>query len=1026
MEQTRLRNAGMDTILFMRAKNSHKKFSLLWNRPVLICLTIILLSCQLLQAQKLVTGVVVDDQKVPLPGVTIQVAGQTKGALSDLDGNYSISVEPSDTLVFSMIGMASQRFLVGEKLVIDVQLLPEVNMLDEVVVIGYGVVKKRDLTGSVSSLKSKDITKITSFSPEQSLQGKVAGVQVVSVSGAPGQTPMVRIRGVGTFNNSDPIFVVDGVILSDISFLNSADIESMEVLKDASATAIYGSRGANGVIMVTTKRGKIGEEKATVSYSGEYGIQKLAKKIDLLNGREFAIISNEIRAGSYNNVDLVPNTDWQELVFHTAPIQSHQLSFSGSTKRVQYYVGFGYTQQDGIIDKSGYKRFTIKLNNTYQIFENIKIGNNITIAPYKQQNAPNVTYAVYRAQPLLVPYYSDGSYGVVYNVGNPLASLAYSNDYRKGLRGVGDIFGEAKILKLFILKSDFGIDAAYNKAVSFTPAYTVYNPDGSASQQQNVTNDLYKGYDDNLTWIWENTLTYIKEFDKHSINAVAGFTMQNSASEKTDVTGENIIRDSEDFWYITGSSLASTYNSYTNEVLPDLNYSMVSFLFRVNYTYNKKYIFTATYRRDGSSKFKENNRFGDFPSFAAGWNISEEKFMQNFPLISNLKLRGSWGKIGNEKIDYYKRYAKTQDYLAVFGQNETANAAVSYGTAGNPNLKWETTTQSDLGLEIGFFKGRLTTEFDYYHKETNDILVDLTTPGHLGNGLNQKITFNAGSVLNSGLELQLTWKDNIGELNYSIGVQGSTIHNEVLMVGGNSGVDSLLKGGYLANGLPVTESRVGLPIGSFYGYKTNGIFQNQAELDAYPHLSDAGVGDLRFVDVNNDNVLDGKDRTEIGSPIPKFIFGFNIELQYKGFDVSVDLQGQTGNKIFNGKEVVRPDPYNFEKHVFDRWTGEGTSNTEPKPSFGGYNYIPNDHFIQDGSFMRLRNLSIGYTLPESISKRLNLQQLRVYIKGTNLYTLTKFTGYTPEIGSKDVLSNNIDDGIYPVTAVYSIGLNLTL
>ncbi|NJK87539.1 MAG: TonB-dependent receptor [Bacteroidales bacterium] len=404
--------------------------------------------------------------------------------------------------------------------------------------------------------------------------------------------------------------------------------------------------------------------------------------------------------------------------------------------------------------------------------------------------------------------------------------------------------------------------------------------------------------------------------------------------------------------------------------------------------------------------------------------------MENVPIINNLKIRGSWGIIGNEKIDYYNRYARVESGVVIFGSTPTVYPSASYAKNGNPDLVWESSTQTDVGLEIGIFENKITGEFDFYNKVTDDILVELSTPGYLGNGQGEKITFNAGKVLNRGFEANLNWRGKLNKLNYRIGLIGSTIHNEVLEIGGSSGIDSVLIGGNLGNGIPVTQSRVGLPIGAFYGYKTDGIFQNTTELNAYPHDAQAGVGDLRFVDVSGDNMINGNDRTYIGSPIPKFIFGFNSEFEFRGFDLSFDLQGQTGNKIFNGKEVVRPDPYNFEKHVINFWRGEGTTNTEPRPSFGGYNYTPSDRFIQDGSFIRLRTLMLGYSLPASVSNKLQMQHLRIYLKGSNLITLTKYTGYTPEIGtpetdSENVLSNGIDNGIYPVTAVYSVGLNLT-
>lgn len=978
---------------------------------------------------RIITGTVISsDTRETLPGTSVVANGTTTGTVTDIDGKYSVPVPPNTTvLVFSFIGYLTQEVEIGDRAVIDVVLVPDQVALDEIVVIGYGTVRKSDLTGAVSSVKAKDLVKITSLNPEQSLQGRVTGVQVSSTTGAPGATPTVRVRGVGTFNNSSPIYVVDGVILDNISFLNTADIASMEVLKDASATAIYGSRGANGVILITTKSGKIGEEKTTFFFTGEYGIQNLAKKIDLLNGKEFATISNQIDPGRYNNIDAVPNTDWQDLIFRSAPIQDYQLSAAGGTKATQYYIGVGYFNQKGIIDKSGYERISIKLNNIYQLTNFLKLGNNITVAPYNQDNAPNVTYQVYRASPVVEPYRSDGSFAGVEGVGNALADLEYSNSYNKGVRAVGNIFAEAKLLESFSVKSSFGIDGLYNKSVSYTPAFQVYYADGTPSMQYNVTNDLFKGNTDNFTWLWENTLNYNRVFDKHAIDAIAGYTMQNSNSEIFNVSGENILRDGSDFWYLQYNYItANKLNSgdFRNAVDANLHYSMISYLFRANYTYNNKYILTATFRRDGSSKFDKEARFGNFPSFAAGWNVSRESFMEGIALITNLKLRGSWGQIGNEKIPYTDRFSLTQNLIGVFGVGDVPYPAVTYAKNGNPDLRWETTTQTDIGLEIGVLNNRLTGEFDYYHRVTDDILVELSTPGHMGNGQGQRVRYNAGKILNRGVEGAITWRERVRVFSYGIGVLASTIHNEVLSVGGNSGVDSVLYGGGTSYGF-VTQSREGLPVGAFWGYETDGLFQTQDELEAYPHSAGAGIGDLRRVDINNDGIIDGNDRTYLGSPIPKFIFGFNVELEYKNFDFSFSIQGQTGNKIFNRKEMERPNEYNFEKHVLDAWTGPGTSDSEPKASFGGYNYIPSDRFIQDGSFLRLRSMVLGYTLPTSVSQRMNMQQLRIYFKGNNLYTLTRFTGYTPEIASHDVLSNGIDGGIYPVTSIYSFGINLT-
>jgi TonB-linked SusC/RagA family outer membrane protein len=507
--------------------------------------------------------------------------------------------------------------------------------------------------------------------------------------------------------------------------------------------------------------------------------------------------------------------------------------------------------------------------------------------------------------------------------------------------------------------------------------------------------------------------------------------MQKATSENFSMTGKNIIRTSPDFWYFNPNYISdptngvNTLGSISNGVDAGQNYSMMSYLFRANYTYNSRYILTATFRRDGSSKFSQGNRYGNFPSFAAGWNVSREHFMEKYKFISNLKVRGSWGIIGNDKIAYTNQYSLTQSMVTVLGNPSSANSAVTYSVSGNPALKWESTTQGDAGLEIGLFKNKLSGEFDYYNRITKDILIPLSTPDYLGNGQGAKVEFNAASVKNTGFESKINWKDKIGKVGYSVTFLGSTIKNEVLKVGGSSGIDSVLYGGYLSNGIAVTQSRVGLPIGSFYGYKTNGVFQSVAELNDYPHLSTAKPGDLRIVDVNSDGKIDGNDRTNIGSPIPKFILGLNLEADYLGFDLSIDIQGVYGNKLFNAKEVVRPDPYNWEKHVLGAWTGEGTSNTEPIASYGGNNYLPSDRFIQNGSFTRLRNVTMGYTLPSSITRKISVNQLRIYIKGSNIYTVSKFTGYSPEIGSSDVLSNGIDYGSYPVTSVYSFGINLT-
>jgi TonB-linked SusC/RagA family outer membrane protein len=986
------------------------------GRNALLISILALVQISVFAQNKIVEGRVTDQaDNSGLPGVNVVVGGTSKGVATDMDGRYRVELQPGEnTLIFSFIGYVTLTEQVGDRTTIDVALQTDVVALDEVVVIGYGTVRKSDLTGSVGSVKSEELVKLPFASATQALQGKIAGVQVISNSGAPGAGSTVRIRGTGTIGDPSPLFIVDGMFLSNMDFLNPADIQSIEVLKDASATAIYGSRGANGVIIVTTKRGVQGKEEPTISVNADYSMQQLNQRIDLLSGKEFGTIVNEITPGSFNNVDILPNTDWQDEIFQTAPIQNYQVSLAGSSSRVQYYFGVGYYKQEGIISKSDYERVTLKLNNTYHLTKFIRLGNNITITPTQHQNAfGGAVFNAYRSQPTITPYQSDGSYSPVPGVGNILADIEYTNSFGTGVGSVGSFFLEVDFLKGFTFKSSFGYDAGYNKGRSFTPVYFV------SPLQANPISDLNKNYGDRFSWLWENTVNYNKEFGKHRLGAVAGYTAQESGSENFSISGQNILRESEDFWFINQNNILA--NSVNNAPNFSENFSIVSYLFRANYSFDSRYLATFTYRRDGSSKFQKANRWSDFPAVALGWNVINESFMEESNIFSNLKVRGSWGIIGNEKIPYDRQYSRVLNGLnAVFGTAEALYAGSTYGVSGNPDLVWENSYQLDVGLEMGFFNDQLTAEFDYYKRNTQDILINLAVPGYLGNGDGATITFNSGEVLNSGVEFNFGWTDEIGKVKYSLNANGTTVHNEMLRISGNQG-----PGDFIQNPDGTTRTYVGTPIGSFYGYKAIGVFQNQADLDSYPHRSDAGIGDLKFEDTNGDGLLNGDDRTTLGSYIPNFYYGLNAQVNYMGFDLSVDFQGVVGNEILNHKETIRPDLYNFEQHVFDRWRGEGTSATEPRATSGGYNFLTSTRFIADGSFFRLRSLGIGYTLPAGVTSKAKMKTARVYLRGTNLFTLTKWGGYTPEVNSSSALDAGIDRGTYPIPSVYSIGFNVT-
>ncbi len=958
---------------------------------------------------KTITGKVTDaDDASPLPGVNVFILGTSTGVITNMEGNYQITVSDDNRiLVFSYIGYEKQEIPVSGRSNIDVQLMVESTALDELVVIGYGTVKKSDLTGSVGSIKADELTKISSVSPEQALQGKLSGVRVTSSSGAPGASPTVRIRGVGTFDNPDPIFVVDGVILDNINFLNSADIESIEVLKDASSTAMYGSRGANGVIMVTTKRGKIGE-KTSINFSANYELQTIQKYIDMLDSREFATVINKLQPGFFNNLNALPNTDWQQLVYRDyAPTQNYQLSLSGGSERARYYAGIGYFNQEGIIPKSGYEKLSIKINTEYILSDRIRAGYNLAATPYKRQNAANIGASTLRAWPTDSAYNSTGGFYGNRGNGNPLASIEYNNSTSEGLRSVGNFYGEFDFLTYFTFRSSYGMDLEFSDGKSFTPVFFV------TSQQSNDETSLSKSRYTKSEWQWENTIHFNFEQDKHFVDAVAGYTAEEYNDESINGSGKNLIRD---------------YVQYLNNNLTDVlignsanQTSRTSVLFRTNYVFDGKYLFTATFRRDGSSRFQADNRYGNFPSLAAGWNINKEDFF-NSNIISNFKIRTSWGIVGNDKVRWSERFTLVDNKGAVFGVNETYFPGSTYGKSGNPRLKWERAFQTDVGFEMGLWNNALTFELDLYNKLTKDILLSLPTQGYFGNGSFATTYFNAADVLNQGIELSLGFKNNVGDLFYEVNTVGTYTFNEAKKLG--EGFDNSLLLGGLGNGQNVKRVALGQPIGYFYGYIVEGVFQNTDELDEYPHLPSQGVGDFRYKDVTGDNEITTDDRTFIGSPIPDLMLGLSLSFTYKGFYSDIDFQSEFGREIYDGKDAVRAGTYNFQDRIKDAWDGEGSSDTEPQVTAAGINYSQSDWFVFNGSFFRLRNITLGYNIPASTIKMLGIEKASIFLRGTNVFTLTKYPGYTPEIGGS-VSGNGIDTGVYPVTSSYGIGLNLT-
>ncbi len=986
-----------------------------FNLQLIFAFALFFLSTSLSVAQRTITGRITDEASgEPLPGVNVIIKNTNRGTASDVDGKYSIEVSPQDEfLVFSFVGYQEKEVEIDNRTEINVALTPKVQEMEEIVVVGYGTVKKSDLTGSVSSVKSEELNELSSSNALDALSGKLAGAQISSSSGEPGSNPIVRVRGIGTINNANPIYVVDGVIVEDISFLSPSDIESVELLKDASATAIYGSRGANGVFMITTKSGQADESR--INFSTEVGIQQLRNKIDLLDGEEFARAYNDIVPNAINNPGAVDNIDWQDQIFKQNPVvQNYNLSLSGGSEKINYYFSGGMHDTKGIIPKSNYQRYNVKLNTEYQVREFLNVGTKLSGAYVDDQIAPGVVGTAYRAWPIDKPYDENGDFAEVRGNGNPLASIAYSNNSTSSYKFVSNMFAEIDFLENFKFKTSYQLNLDHSKNRNFTPEFSV------SPTQQNQRSRLSQSFTEDRAWIFENTLNYDNTFDEHHLKVLAGFTAQKNTFESPSVTVYNLIRDDPDFWYLNASTNDTLFDFGSGEYTTTMN----SYLFRTNYTYAGKYLFTGSFRADGSSKFREGNRWGYFPSFALGWNISKEPFFPDLEFLDNLKIRSSWGMIGNEKISWSDRFSLIGNAGAVFGLDEALQAGATYQGTGNSDIQWESTVQFNTGIEIKAFNNKLTTEVDFYNKITQDILVNLSVPAYYGIGAFQRVRFNAAEVLNRGIELNAQWRQKLDDFNYSVSINASTVHNEVLSIEANTPTDSVIYGGTLSNGDQVTATYIGESIGSFYGYETVGVFQNEEELNQYASIPSQDVGDLRYKDVNGDGEITEDDRKIIGSPIPDLNYGFSFSLGYKGFNLSANFQGQIGNEIYNAKNQTRFGIYNFEGRVRDRWTGEGTSNTEPDLDGQAGNYEPSDYFIENGSYLRLRNLTLSYSLPDKYLSTIGFQKATLYLRGNNLFSITDYSGYSPDIGGGP-LSAGIDNGVYPITRVYSFGLNVT-
>jgi TonB-linked SusC/RagA family outer membrane protein len=970
-------------------------------------------------AQHRVEGIVSDaSDGTELIGVNVQEKGTSNGTVTEIDGSYVLEVGgPEAVLVFTYVGYTDKEIPLGGKSRLDVQLGEASTLLQQVVVVGYGTQKKSDLTGAVGTVKKEDIERIPTATLEEALQGKIAGVYVAPNSGTPGAGAVIRIRGTGTLNNANPLYVIDGMITYDASFVNPQDVESVEVLKDASAAAIYGSRGANGVIIISTKSGKQ-REQAAITLSSYYGTQEVTKKIDLLNAARFAELYNELSNSQYypDPAALGEGTDWQDEVFRSAPIANVQLGANGGSENLSYSFSANYFNQDGIVENSNFERVTLRLNTEFKLNDWLSLGNNLAYTNTQSLIAPGgVVGSAYRMPPVFAEKDSTGDFsdptffGLA--IGNPAAGLFYKKNNRtKANRLFGTLYADVHFLENFTFRSNFGFDRSDGQNKFFEPAFEV------SASQRNAADRLNMGFNLKRDWVWEQTLTFDREWGKHHLTALAGYTAEERYGEWFGGSRENFPGTADELLFLSAGN-DSTQLNYGGAV----DEALVSYLFRVNYTLMGRYLLTASWRTDQSSRFAQGNRTGNFPSFSTGWNAGEEDFVKNMGLFDRLKLRVSYGILGNQASSqpYPSTGAVTSGLYAVFGPDEALNQGATLISLSNPNLKWEISRQTDVGLEMGFFNNRLEMEIDWYNRFTYDIIAAVPIPGYAGSQSDPVV--NTAEVRNRGWDVTVNWR-NSGKVSWSVGAIASPVTNEVVKLaeGKNEIFAAFLQGE------PASHTIVGLPIGAFYGYQVAGIFQNEEELNGLPRLGGEQTGDLRYADLDGNGVIDGDDRTYLGSPIPGLTYSFTGSVAWQGLDFTVDFLGQSGNKVFNAKETFRFGVYNWEQHAFNRWTEANPSQTEPRITNGGHNYRVSDRYIEDGSFFRLRSIVLGYSLPPEMLAAAKINRLRVYVSGNNIWTKQSYSGYSPEFpNAGSPFEVGLDFGGYPVAKSWQVGVDVT-
>lgn len=997
-----------------------------------------------------VQGTVISESDgLPLPGANIQVKNTSIGTVTDLNGKFKLDAPLNSSLIVSFIGYNQREIKLGKETNYNILLTESALQMDEVVVIGYGSIKKSDLTGSVSSIKADEMHIESIASIDQGIQGKAAGVVVTQNSGQPGSGTSIRIRGTTSiWGTNEPLYVIDGIPISNeglttgaikgptlnpLSSINPNDIESIEILKDASATAIYGARGANGVVLVTTKRGDANNAKITFDYSR--GIQSVNNKISMLNAEQLAILGNE--ACDNANVDrrliyasptnLGEGTDWQDEIFRPAPVSNYQLSAIGGKERSSYLISVNYFSQDGVIIGSDFKKGNLRLNYDNQIRDRIKVGIGInlnrsvlngTVTDDEGGMSSSVTSWALEFNPGLPVYDENGDYTYENNtsspsVGNPVADAKEVEQVTTSSRILSNLYMQTKILDNLYFKSSFGIDAQYIKEQSFYPNYLKR---AEASGGQAASGNI-----NGLNWLTENTLNYNKQLnDKHRLDAVVGFTMQ-------EIKSDMLYSASSKF---TDNRLG--YNSIQSGELKTLMLTeakgsqMISYLARINYNYNEKYLLTVSGRVDGSSKFGDGNEYGFFPSFALAWRVSEETFLKNIERFFVLKLRGGYGVVGNEGIFPYGSLGLLESTEAYFGENEIAKGSGPLSPE-NQNLKWETTSQYNIGFDLGFFNNRIMIVSDFYSKYTTDLL--LYTPVPYASGYENVMT-NIGNMTNKGFEFSLNTVNTVKVVKWNTSFNIAYNKNEVTKLTGELGEG--IPGEPITGITLWTEVREGYPINTIFGYQSDGIIQLNEDLSTIPYFSSysPSYGDRKYIDQNQDGLIDENDMVVLGNAHPDFTFGLTNTVSYKGFVLSVYLQGAYGNSVanFNRFSLESFDGNrNNSTAALERWTPDNPTNQYPRANATPMNNVLSDVQVEDASYLRVKDITLSYNLPSSLISRIKLQNLRIYVNFKNMYTFTDYTGYNPEVNrfTSNAISLGADYGSYPSVRTITTGLSLT-